>query len=136
MVFTKDKYANSSLSSGAAESIVLRADNFMKEEKLFLQNDLKLFDLAQRLAISPHHLSQVINEHRGKSFNHYINEYRIREAQTLLTMPENREEHIIQIAYQVGFNNKSTFNQAFKKVLGLTPSQYRKEVFAESLNNP
>ena len=135
-VFTKDKYANSTLSTGAAESIVLRADDFMKEEKLFLQNDLKLFDLANRLAISPHHLSQVINEHRGKSFNQYINEYRIREAQALLTMPENREEHIIQIAYQVGFNNKSTFNQAFKKVLGLTPSQYRKEVLAESLNNP
>ncbi|MDW3648346.1 MAG: AraC family transcriptional regulator [Bacteroidia bacterium] len=135
-VFTKDKYANSSLSLGAAESIVMKTENYMKDEKLFLQNDLKLIDLANRLTISPHHLSQVINEHHGKSFNQYVNEYRIREAQALLSKPENREEHIIQIAYQVGFNNKSTFNQAFKKVLGLTPSQYRKEVFAESLNNP
>ncbi|MEO1216146.1 MAG: helix-turn-helix domain-containing protein [Bacteroidota bacterium] len=58
--------------------------------------------------------------------NKYINEFRIRETQALLSHPENQDEHIIQIAYQVGFNNKSTFNQAFKKVLGVTPSQYRK----------
>lgn len=135
-VFAKDKYANSSLSSSAVQAMVDKISQYMEQKKPFLDNELSLKSFAQQLGLSPHHLSQVINDNFGKTFNQYINEFRIKEAQRLLTSPEFAQDHIIQIAYQCGFNNKSTFNQAFKKSVGKTPSQFRKSIHPEKLKNP
>lgn len=128
-VFLQEKkYANSSLSKTAAASIEKALEKVMQEERIYQDNDLKIKDLAEKLNSSPHHLSQVINEKFGKSFNQYINEYRIKAAIQLLENPSHKKDHIIQIAYQVGFNNKTTFNSAFKKIAGCSPSQFRQSL--------
>lgn len=127
--FLKEKkYASSSLTTTAAQSIEKALLNFIQVEKPYLNNDLKMKDLADQLNTSPHHLSQVINEKFGKSFNQYINELRIQEAQQLLANPAHEKTYIIQIAYQVGFNNKTTFNAAFKKMVGCSPRQFRTQL--------
>ena len=128
-VFYKEKkYLNSSLTSSAANSIEKILRQLMQEKKPYLNNNLKMKDLAFQLNTSPHHLSQVINEKFNQSFNQYINTLRIQEAQRLLKDPAQQKTYLIQIAYQVGFNNKTTFNSAFKKVVGCAPSKFREQI--------
>ena len=132
--FLKEKkYATSSLTSTAALSIENALLHFIQMEKPYQNNELKIKDLAAQLNTSSHHLSQVINEKFGKSFNQYINELRIKEAQQLLSNPAYVNTYIIQIAYQVGFNNKTTFNAAFKKIVGCSPRQFRQQLAENDL---
>ncbi|PHN06881.1 helix-turn-helix domain-containing protein [Flavilitoribacter nigricans] len=119
------KYSTSSLTPGALVSIAERLEAHMEQYQPYRDNELRLNDLADKLDISPHHLSQAVNEHYGKTFNQFINEYRIEEAKTLLASEAHRQTYIIEIAYQVGFNNKTTFNQAFKHQTGMSPSKWR-----------
>ena len=67
-----------------------------------------------------------INEHLGASFFEYVNQLRIEEAKRLLTETTRSDLHVIEAAYMVGFNNKVSFNTAFKKATGMTPTEYRR----------
>ena len=82
--------------------------------------------LANRLNTTRHNASQVINEHFKLSFHELVNKYRIQEAKHMLDNDTQRILNIIDIAYEVGYNNKVTFNKAFKKDTQLTPSEYQK----------
>ena len=86
--------------------------------------------LASAVGATPNQLSFVLNQHLGKSFFDFVNEVRVDEASRLLIEEPNRT--ILDIATEVGFNSKSTFNQAFKKITGHTPSNYRQNNFAKS----
>ncbi len=97
----------------------------MSTEKPFLNASFSLPGLAKRLAVSPHHLSQILNEKLGQSFFDYTAIYRIKEAQQLLVSPEHAHIKIEEIAEMVGYNSKSAFNTSFKKIVGQTPSQFR-----------
>lgn len=122
------KYSSSSLTSKALIAIAGSLEEHMEHHRPYHNNELRLNDLAEALGISPHHLSQVINEHYSKTFNQFVNEYRIEEAKKLLASDLHRQTYIIEIAYQVGFNNKTTFNQAFKSQTGMSPSKWRNTV--------
>jgi len=82
--------------------------------------------LAKETGISSCELSILINHHLNKHFFDFINEYRIEKAMELLTNPERKEYTVLEILYEVGFNSKSSFNTAFKKHTGLTPTEYRR----------
>ena len=99
----------------------------MKEEKIYLDPDLTLKKLSEKLFVHYNHLSQIVNDQLNQSFNDFVNNYRIAEAKFMLKDPEESEKTILEIAYDVGFYSKSVFNTAFKKFTGLTPSQFRKE---------
>ncbi len=120
-----DKYRKSALTSQASQSLWQQVERFMKSETPFYDSDLRLQKLATALDVHPHHLSQAINEQFKQSFTHYINSYRIEKAKELLQTSDLR---ISEIAYQVGFNNKTTFYNAFKKETDASPSQYRKSL--------
>lgn len=126
-LFLAPKYQNSSLTMAASQSLRERLLRYFDEQKPYLDNELRLSSVAEKLDTSTHHLSQVINQEIGKSFADFVNTYRIEEAKRLLGDPDNKE-FIIQIAYAAGFNNKTTFNKAFKASTGRAPSIYRKEV--------
>lgn len=96
--------------------------NYMTTHKPYLDNALTLQDLAKQTHIPERQLSYLINQVLGKHFYDYINTYRIEEAQRLLA---DKDLNIQQIMYEVGFNSKSSFNTAFKKKTGQTPSLYR-----------
>jgi AraC-like DNA-binding protein len=105
-----------------------RLTRLMEAERLFLNNELGLPDLAEEMAISVHDLSYLLNEGFGMNFFQFINTYRIKEAKRLLLSEKYKHLNILGIAYNAGFNSKTTFNTAFKKETGLSPSQYMQQV--------
>jgi AraC-like DNA-binding protein len=119
------KYEKSALTPARAEACLAKLLRLMETEKLFTNSDLKLQYLAQKLDIPAHHLSQIINEKLGQNFFDFLNQYRIEEAKKYLTAPEKQPYTILSIALEVGFNNKASFNTAFKKHTGMTPSYFR-----------
>ncbi len=121
------KYEKSSLSKSASETLVNKLLFYMDHYQPYTNSELKLTELANQLDTSPHHLSQVINQNLRQNFSDFINNYRIRHAKILLKQQDNSREKIINIAYDSGFNNKVSFNTAFKKFEGVSPSAFRKK---------
>lgn len=118
------KYKKSGLDQEKAQEIYDLLCKKMEEEELYLNPDLSLVELAQIFDIHPNHLSQVINSFEDKNFYEYINQKRIERFLLLVKKSENRKYTLLSIAYDCGFNSKSTFSRQFKKVMGLTPTEY------------
>jgi AraC-like DNA-binding protein len=101
---------------------------YMQEHKPYLNHLLTLDNLATQTFIPSRQLSQIINRHFEKNFFEFINSYRINESKILLAKKENEKVTMLDIMALAGFNSKATFNTFFKKTVGMTPTQYRKEV--------
>lgn len=122
-----EKYRNSGLPKTLEIKLSQDLEKLMEEQQLYKQNDLKLETLAEKLNTSKHFVSQVINEIHKVNFFEYVNLKRIEEAKQLLRLKSKKDLNIIEIAYEVGFNNKGTFNAVFKKITGLTPTEFRRQ---------
>ena len=120
----QEKYARTGLENEEAEKLMIRLEALMQTEKPFTESELTLKDLAGMLDCSPNHLSQVINSMYGKTFYHYINSYRVKEFLEKTALPENKKFTFLALAYDCGFNSKTTFNKYFKLETGKTPSEY------------
>ena len=118
-----EKYARSGLQSDTAQYYLNKLQTLMVREQCFLDESLSLARLAERLNLSAHHLSQLLNEQLQTTFYAYINEHRIEYAKQLLR--EHPDRAIVDIASAAGYDNKSTFYSAFKRQVGMTPAQYR-----------
>lgn len=127
-----EKYSNSTLTRDALIYIVNKLDQVMKKDKLYVNGDLKLQDLANTLDVSVHSLSQAINSGKNQKFNDYLNELRVQEAQRLMTTDSYKNLKLIAIALDSGFNNKTSFLNAFKKHTGYSPSEYREKLFVQA----
>ncbi|TDO29239.1 AraC family transcriptional regulator [Sediminibacterium goheungense] len=127
----RKKYANSGVTAEMAMEIHKRLVYCMGTEKLFTEPDLSLYMLSQKIKVHPNYLSQVINEKEGKTFFEYINALRIEEFKRLVALPESKKFTIISLAYDCGFNSKSSFNKNFRKVTGLSPSDYLQSIGLE-----
>ena len=99
--------------------------SYIAKEKPYLDNNLRLVHLADKIGFSSHTLSKLINEKAQKNFNQFINDYRLEEAKKMLL--EDPETSIKTIYFDVGFNNKATFNTAFKNKFNCTPSEFKKQ---------
>ncbi len=119
------KYARSGLKSDEAERNITLLNQLMEEEQLFRNSELTISEVANRLGLPKHHLSQSINEHLGINFFDFVNSFRIEHVKTQLKDPSNDHLKILAIAFDAGFNSKSSFNELFKKSTGITPSKYR-----------
>lgn len=125
---TSKKYKKSTLSKKQAELIKKELNTYMASEKLYLNSKLTLSDLAESVNVSTNQLSQLLNEHIGKNFYDYVNTYRIEYFLELMNKPEYKNFTILAVAYESGFNSKTTFNLFFKKSIGTTPSDYYKTI--------
>ncbi len=99
--------------------------SYIQNNKPYLDNNLRLVQLADEIGFSTHILSKLINEKARKNFNQFINEYRLEEAKKMLI--EDVDSSIKTIYFDVGFNNKATFNNAFKSKYKCTPSEYKRK---------
>jgi AraC-like DNA-binding protein len=117
------KYTNKKIAGELADSFASKLERLMNSEELYKNPNLKLNDLAVKMNMSAHQLSQLLNDNLGKSFSTYINEYRINEA--CQKIEEGSFLKIEEIGYEVGFNSKSTFFSTFKKIKNTTPLLYR-----------
>ncbi len=120
-----NKYQNSSLSEQKKEEIKVKVIDYIVKKRSYLDPLITIKKMSDELGIPARYISQVINESFNQSFSDYINNYRITESKNLLMNNMAGEKNILQIAYHVGFNSKSSFNEVFKKHTGLTPSAYR-----------
>lgn len=122
----KKEYSKSHLETLDISSLQEQLRYLMEEEKFFCDEDLSLSRLSQALEITPHQLSQFLNEHHQKNFNTYINSYRIEEAKNILL--EEPTRNALSIAFATGFNSYSAFFNAFKKQENISPAEYRKNI--------
>ena len=98
----------------------------MKEEHLYLNHDINLASLSEKMKITPHQLSYIINNGFNQNFFQFINTYRVDKAKELLSNKDSNKLSILGIAYESGFNSKTAFNTTFKKFTNQTPSEYKK----------
>ncbi|MCU0448359.1 MAG: helix-turn-helix domain-containing protein [Bernardetiaceae bacterium] len=124
----RKKYEKSGLAEEQATALTTRLLALMENEKPYLDGELALPDLAARLRVSPHHLSQLLNGPLQKSFADFLNEYRTAELKRQLADASLAHLKIEELAYNSGFNSKSVYNTVFKKLTGQTPSQFRKQL--------
>lgn len=125
-----EKYQKSSLTDNSIQYIARKLDELMTQEKLYTKGDLKLQEVAEALDLGVHALSQAVNVSKGKKFTDYLNELRVEEAIRLMQQEEYQDMKLLAIAIDAGFNNKTSFLNAFRKHTGQTPSEYRKGVAA------
>lgn len=122
------KYQNSSLTTDKADQYLQELQSFMEREKPYLEPKITIGELAQRLDIPTNYLSQIINEKLDQNFFDFINTYRVEEFKSLLQQPEHQHFTLLSLAYEAGFNSKSTFNAIFKKFTGVTPSEFARKL--------
>lgn len=122
------KYKKSGLTKSFSNELKTELIKLMEEEKVFKRNNVNLDTLSEMLGTTRHNTSQVINEHFQMNFFDLINKFRIEEALLIIKRDTQKKLNIIDIAYEVGYNNKVTFNKSFKKIQKVTPSQYIKSL--------
>lgn len=129
----RGKYEGSALTDELIGKYRQRLVAVMESARPHVDASLRLSDLANLVEMPPHQLSQVLNQGFGQRFTDFVNRYRVEEAKRLLLDPARAEESLLSLAYEAGFNNKTSFNQAFKKHTRTTPSRYRAEVSRQLL---
>ena len=118
------RYAKSGLKEDEAKDLHDRLTQLMEKEALYKKNDLTLQDLAIRLDTHPNYLSQVINEKEHKNFYTYINNLRVQAFIENASRGATKNYTLLALAFDSGFNSKSTFNKYFKESTGKSPSEY------------
>ena len=117
------KYAASKITNEEGNAILSQLRDLVGGKKMYLNSDLNLSILAGAAGVSERDVSLVINRYTNQNFSSFVNKYRVEDA--LKKLDENQGEKILAIALEVGFNNLSSFNQAFKAETGKTPSEAR-----------
>lgn len=97
----------------------------MEQTEVFRDGELTLEQLAERLALTPHELSQLINQSFGVNLQEYLNGYRVQALKTAISADSSQASNILDLAFAAGFNSKSSLNRVFKKHTGMTPTQFR-----------
>lgn len=123
----KAEYKYSGLKKSDARLLHERLQQVMLDKKPYLEPKLTLNKLSESIETSPNYLSQTINQFENKNFYDFVNAYRIDEFIKLATDPKYKNFSILGMAFEAGFNSKSSFNQVFKKNTGQTPSEYLKQ---------
>lgn len=116
------KYARSALTSDHAVQLAKRIDTAMRKDQLYLDPNLSLKTLSQHVGARPNLISQTLNEQIGETFFDYVARWRIEASKPML---DAHSQSVLTIAYEVGFNSRSTFYKAFKRETGMTPKAYR-----------
>lgn len=119
------KYERSGLADQKADACLERLHRLMREEAPYADPELTLNQLADMIPISAHNLSEILNTRLHQSFYEFVNGRRVEKVKADLVDPSKQHLKLLAIAYDAGFRSKSSFNSIFKKLTGMTPSEYR-----------
>ncbi|XRE42555.1 hypothetical protein ACIVBQ_000759 [Tenacibaculum discolor] len=125
------QYKNSSLTEEDKDYYMKLILDYMETKKPYLDFEINQSELASKLSMSKHHLSEVLNLCFDQNFYQFINLYRVNEAQKIMKDPDYKDYKILAIAYEAGFKSKTSFNRVFKNHTGFTPSDFRKQQLSE-----
>lgn len=128
---TQRKYKKTLLAPKEVDRYKEQLAKLMEKEEPFLDPDLSLRQLADRMHFPPNYLSQLLNEGFAQNFAEYINNYRVEAFKAKAIDPAFQHLNLLGLAYESGFNSKTTFNTFFKKTTGVTPAAYRKQALNE-----
>ena len=119
------KYQNSGLSPEDKAHILATIKTHFRKTKPYLHPDFNLDRLAKQVALPKHHISQVLNEEVQQNFFQFVNSHRVQAVCDAFLQYKDREDpNVLEIAFRSGFKSKSSFNQNFKKITGMTPTAY------------
>ena len=117
---------NSTLSDATIHQSISLLKKAMNDDKLYLNPNLNLALIAEHTGIAQKIISTVLNQHLNKSFNEFVNDYRIEAFKEKILQPEMDNLTIAGIAFECGFNSQATFQRTFKQATGVSPSEFRK----------
>ncbi|WP_400077833.1 helix-turn-helix domain-containing protein [Winogradskyella sp. R77965] len=120
-----NKYADKKIATNEASQLIMKLNTVMQDDSVYKNANLKSSEIAKKVGLSTHQFSQLLNDNLGKNFALFINEYRIDAAKLMLQ--NNNNLTLEAIGYECGFNSKSTFFTTFKKLVGTTPANFRKQ---------
>lgn len=123
-----EKYVKSGLKETQADEYLKSLISYMETNKPFLDRNLNIHDLSLMTGIARHYITQVLNEKHKRNFFTFINEYRVKEVIDRFSNPKYSNYTILAIAFDAGFNSKTTFNSIFKSQTGITPSKFREQI--------
>lgn len=122
------KYLKTGLNRAISQELNSKLISLMEEEELYKDQNINLNMLSEKMNLSRHHTSQLINQEYNMGYHEFINSYRIEEAKKLLANNSNNNDglnlNISQVAFESGFNTRASFYNCFKKVIGSTPKEY------------
>ncbi len=127
----KQKYVNSSLDENKDRELFHALESLMKKDKVFKEHSLTRDRVAELLNTNRTYLTQVINENTSKTFNQYINFFRVEESLRLLSSG-NTDYPMKAVCYDSGFSSRTTFNNTFHDQVGMTPTKYREKIISLS----
>jgi len=130
IVADKKINAASSISSQLADKVIGSLLKAMGDDKIFLNPNLNVAILSEHTGITPRIISAVLNQHLQKSFNEFVNGYRVSEFKERILNPDMNNLTIAGIAFECGFNSQATFQRTFKELTGQSPSEFRKTALA------
>lgn len=122
-----EKYSRSGLKEYQADEFLQNLIGYVEKNKPFLDQNLNIYTLSKMTGIQRHHITQILNENYKRNFFTFINEYRVKEVISRFKDRKYDNFTILAIAFDSGFNSKTTFNSIFKNITGMTPSQFRSE---------
>jgi AraC-like DNA-binding protein len=126
------KYLKSGLTAEKSKELYDQVKDLMRIKKLYMDEDLTLFNLAMIMQIHPNHLSQVINMNEQRNFFDFINYYRVEAVKENIVSKRHVNKTLLGIALECGFSSKAAFNRAFKKFTGQTPSEFKRLSFGST----
>ncbi|WP_420602602.1 helix-turn-helix domain-containing protein [Flagellimonas sp.] len=124
-VLVTEKYQSSSLTKENIDTYFKEIVQLFDQEKLFLEPQFKIEEIAQRLNISVHKVSQIINSKSNKTFFDFVNRYRVEHFKKLLSDPNNHKFTILSMGIESGFNSKASMNRVFKNFVGQSPKEFQ-----------
>ncbi|TAI47137.1 helix-turn-helix domain-containing protein [Flagellimonas allohymeniacidonis] len=130
------KYTSSALDEKRYPALLAQIIELVETEKLYLDQNITVKKIADRLMINSKYVSQVLNHHKGTTFTNFVNKYRIEEAKKLIDGSESKSLTLEAIGNRAGFYSKSSFIKAFKRLVGKTPGQYLKNSNPNTFTNP
>lgn len=124
----KPKYEKSGLNKQLAEKTHKRLLHLFQNEHYYTRSQFSIQELAAELEIQPNYLSQIINQREGQNFYDFVNTYRLEAFKKMVEKGRHNQLTLLALAYECGFNSKSSFNRYFKNQMGQTPSEFVKSL--------
>lgn len=132
LLTTKHEPTKDKLEEKVTDNAIAKVNQGMENDKLFLKQNLNIEEFSKRIDLPVKEVSAVINKHYGTNFFEFMNSYRITEAKRLLSDPQHAEMTVLDVLLQSGFNSKSAFHRFFNRLVGVSPTEFRKQGLAEN----